>query len=420
MLEFAARREKLLDSLQDNSVAIIYSGVSKIRSEDDFYPFHSNRHFFYLTGIDQENSVLLLIKTPGERNVYLFIDEYNELKERWTGKKLNFEKASEISQVTNIYTNNNLESMLDMALTNAQPVYGQIAHIYLDLSDEIKIGTNRSTLTLKAELEEKYKDKDIINVYPLITALRMVKSNEEIGKMTEAINLTNTGINDLLLNMHNGMYEYELAYRFEYFGRIHDRHGLAFETIIAAGKDATIMHHPINQQLTALKDGDLVLFDLGYRFDGYSADISRTYPINGKFSEQQKKVYQAVLTCNKAVIEYAKPGLKLADLQDYAKRILKAECVKYGLIKEEDDISKYYIHNVSHFLGLDTHDVGDRNLPLAPGNVITVEPGLYFANYGIGVRIEDDVLVSEDGAIVLSKNIAKEMIDIERLMRTRG
>ena len=143
MDEFELRRERLLDLLEDSSIALIYSGVPKIRSEDEFYTFTANRHFFYLTGIEQENSILMLVKTPGERQSYLFIDEYDELKERWTGKKLPFDLAGEISQIDNVYTNKNLDSMLDMALV--KELYGKIEHIYLDLSNELKIGTSSST-----------------------------------------------------------------------------------------------------------------------------------------------------------------------------------------------------------------------------------------------------------------------------------
>ena len=162
MDEFELRRERLLDLLEDSSIALIYSGVPKIRSEDEFYPFTANRHFFYLTGIEQENSILMLVKTPGERQSYLFIDEYDELKERWTGKKLPFDLAGEISQIDNVYTNKNLDSMLDMALV--KELYGKIEHIYLDLSNELKIGTSSSTNTLKLELENKYKNVDVLDI----------------------------------------------------------------------------------------------------------------------------------------------------------------------------------------------------------------------------------------------------------------
>lgn len=419
MSEFELRRRKLFDILPENSVSLLFSGVSKIRSEDDYYLFFANRNFFYLTGIEQEHSALMFVKCPGEKKIYLFLDDHDEVKERWTGKRLSFEEASEISSLTNVYSSSTFDSMLEMALAATDNAYGKIDKLLIDLSDEIKISKNTSTQAYANELKEKYPSLEIQNIYPLIVDLRTVKSEYEIKELEEAINATNTGINDLLANYEVGMREHELSDRFEYFGRTHDRRKLSFETIVAAGKDATIMHHPIAQQEGVLKDGDLILFDLGYRSNGYCADISRTYPINGKFSDLQRKVYEAVLNTNKAVIEYVKPGLTIADLQAFAIENLKKESMRLGLIKNEEEIAKYYIHNVSHFLGLDTHDVGERSRPLKPGNVVTVEPGLYFPELNIGVRIEDDVLVTETGSRNLSRGIKKEIDDVERLLKNR-
>lgn len=419
MSELSIRREKLFESIPENSVVLVFSGVSKIISEDEFYPFVANRNFFYLTGIEQENSVLMLIKTPGEHKSYLFLDEYNELKERWTGKRLSFEKASQISDLANIYSNNTFEEMLSMALAKENNMYGQISNLFIDLSNEIKIKENCSTQLFAKEMEEKYPHLKVENIYPHIVELRLVKSDLEVRQLEEAINATSTGINELLLNLKPGVVEHELSDRFEYYGKTHGRRKLAFETIVATGKDATILHHPISQQEGVVKDGELVLFDLGYQHNGYSADISRTFPVNGAFTPFQAKVYEAVLNCNKSVIDYVKPGLTILDLQEYAISVLKKECKRLDLIKDEDEISKLYIHNVSHFLGLDTHDVGDRKKPLVPGNVITVEPGLYFVNEGVGVRIEDDVLVTETGSRCLSRGIKKEISDIEKMLKHR-
>ena len=419
MQEFDLRRSKLFELVPDNSVTLIFSGVSKIRSEDEFYPFLSNRDFFYLTGIEQENSILMLIKCPGERKEYLFLDDHDELKERWTGKRLSFEEASQISKIENIYSNKNFETMLSMGLSKENNIYGEIKSLVIDLSDEIKIKPNLSTQLFKEELVKKYPHLEVSNSHPLVTELRLVKSENEIKEIVEAINMTNLGINDLLTHMRIGMYEHELSDRFEYYGKTHNRSELAFETIIASGKNATTLHHPIKQQTKMIEGDELVLFDLGYKHNGYSADISRTYPVNGQFSEKQKSVYQAVLECNLAVINFVKPGLTLLEVQEYAISVLKKECMARHLIKSEDDILKYYIHNVSHFLGLDTHDVGDKKRKLVPGNVITVEPGLYFVEEGIGVRIEDDVLITEDGAVCLSKGIKKDINDIERMLKDR-
>ena len=419
MKEYNIRREKLFESLPDHSVALVFAGVSKIASEDAHLPFLANRNFFYLTGIEQENSVLMLIKCPGERKEYLFVDEYDEVKERWTGRRLTFEQASEISQIENVYAYSNFDTMLSMALTRENNMYGQINTVFIDLSDELKIAQNKSTQLFKEELSSKYIHLEFKNLYPLVVELRLVKSQAEINELVEAINNTSIGINDLLNNLHMGISEHELADRFEYYGKTHGRLDLAFETIIGSGENTIILHHPIAQQDRIIEFDDIVQFDLGYRYHGYNADISRAYPVSGQFTDKQRAIYEAVLECNKAVIDYIKPGLTIMDLNEYARNVLRGECLKRKLIKSEEDIVTYFIHNVSHFLGLDTHDVGDRQRKLAPGNVITVEPGLYFPDLKIGIRIEDDVLVTESGSICLSKGIKKEADDIERLLKNR-
>ena len=419
MLELESRRKKVFDQMKDNSIAIFFSGVSKVASEDEYLPFCVNKNFFYLTNIKQEHSALLLIKGIGERREYLFIDPYSELKEKWTGKRLTPDKASAISDIKNIYTTDNFETMLSLALSDDKNQYGDIDCIYIDLSSpEQKIKEDFFMRDLFMKLKIDYTNKEIVDVYPILRDLRMIKSSAEIDCLMKAIEKTNSGISNLINKVTPGMFEYELADQFEMYGRAHDRAPLAFSTIIAAGKNATCLHYPTQDD--TLKQEDLVLFDLGYSYEGYSADISRTFPISGKFSALQKTVYEAVLNCNKAVIEFAKPGLTIKDLQEFAVEFLRKECIRYRLMDSSDDIRNYYYHNVSHHLGLDTHDISLREKPLEKGNVITVEPGLYFAKYGIGVRIEDDILITMDGAINLSKNIVKEVAEIERLMANRG
>ena len=419
MSELENRRKKVFDQMKDNSIAILFSGVSKVASEDEYLPFTVNKNFFYLTNIEQEHSALLLIKSIGQKRAYLFVDPYDEVKEKWTGKRLTPEAASLISELNNVYTSDNFETMLSLALSNEKNQYGDIDCIYLDLSSpEQKLKENFFMNDLQIKLKLDYSNKEIVDIYPIIRDLRMVKSSYEIEKMVKAIEKTNNGIAFLISKLKGGMIEHELADYFTLYGRLHDKSDLAFSTIIASGKNATCLHYP--SQDDVIRDNDLVLFDLGYSHEGYSADISRTFPVNGRYVGVQAQIYEAVLNCNKAVIQMVKPGITLKELQEFATEFLKKEAIRLGLMAPNDDIRKYYYHNVSHHLGLDTHDVSVRERPLEEGNVITVEPGLYFANYGVGVRIEDDVLVIENGARVLSKNILKEMNDIERLMRTRG
>lgn len=418
MLELVNRRMNLLDSMKENSIAILFAGTPKIASEDEYLPFVVNRNFFYFTNIYQEESILVLVKGIAEKRAYLFIQEYNELKEKWTGKRITNEQAIQASSIQNVYSLNNYENILNLILDKNAGQFGKIENVYFDLSPELKIGEKLSVETYAEKFKEKYPHVKIENVYPLVRDLRMIKSSYEIENMVKAINATNSGIMNLIKNIHVGMKEYELADMFEYYGKVNGRHDLAFNTIVASGKNATCLHYPT--QTDTVKDGDLVLFDLGYRNEVYCADISRTYPANGRFSEIQKAIYGAVLACNKAVIRYAKPGLTIQDLQEYATEFLKAECIKNKLMTKDDDIRKYYYHNISHHLGLDTHDISLRERPLQEGNVITVEPGLYFAKYGIGVRIEDDVLIRNGGNEVLSAGVRKEIEDIEALFKTRG
>lgn len=414
MSEFDIRRKKLLSQMEENSVAIIFAGTSKITSEDEFFPFIVNRNFFYLTGIMQENSVLMLIKGLGEEKEYLFIDPYDPVKERWTGKRITPEEAKSTSMMKNVYFTTSLESILE--LTFGKEEYGMIEKVYVDLTPEIKIQHNCYTTDFANKIETKYGVK-VENVYPFLMKMRMIKSEEEIENLREAIKKTNLGINKLIMNLYPGKYEYELADLFEFNGREKGKDNLAFSTIIAAGVNSTCMHYP-TQDCKIMED-DIILFDLGYRHNLYCADISRTYPVNGVFSPMQRKIYEAVLNCNKAVISYIREGLTIKDLQEFALNYLKNECVRMKLISPEEDIRKYYIHNVSHHLGLDTHDISNRDIPLEAGNVITVEPGLYFPELKIGVRIEDDVLVTKSRAEVLSGGIIKEINDIEKMFKTR-
>ena len=420
MLEFEQRRKKVFEQMKDNSVAIFFSGVSKVASEDEYLPFCCNKNFFYLTNIKQEHSMLMLIKGIGERKAYLFIDPYSELKEKWTGKRLTVDKAMMLSDIKNVYTTDNFETMLALALSNENNQYGDIDCVYLDLtSPEQKIDEDKFINDFSVKIRLDYTDKNIVDIYPIMRDLRMVKSSVEIEYIIKAIEKTNNGIAYLVNKLSGGLVEHELADHFEMYGRSHDRAPLAFSTIVAGGKNATCLHYPYEQQNDVIKDEDLVLFDLGFSYEGYSADISRTFPVSGKFDDLQRKVYEAVLGCNKAVIAYAKPGLTLRNLQEFATDYLRKECIRLKLMDASDDIRNYYYHSVSHHLGLDTHDVSDRDRPLVNGNIITVEPGLYFDKFGIGVRIEDDVLITLDGSVVLSKNIVKEIDEIEKMMWRR-
>ncbi len=412
--EYVQRRDRLFDMFEDDSFAVFYAGVGRKMSNDHF-AYTVNRNFYYLTGIDQENSVVMLVKSCGERKVYLFIDEYDERKEKWTGVRLTIEQARELSGINNVLFTNSLDAKLDSALSEDGDL-GHLATLYLDLEAELKIKDSYTTRDLLDELKGKHEAIKFEDVHPFLTTIRMIKSPAEISLIREAILTTDLGIKNVLLNLRPNLYEYNVRNTFEYaIGE--DGASIAFDTIVAGGRNAVILHYP--NPIEQLNNGDLVLLDLGARKQYYSADISRTFPINGKFLPKQKILYEIVLGCNKAVINFIRPGLTLKELQKFATDYLAAECALKGFIKNKEDIVSVYYHGVSHHLGLDVHDVADHDRPLEPGMVITVEPGLYFKQLKIGIRIEDDVLITETGCENLSKDILKEVADIEKIMTTR-
>ena len=414
--EYTLRRNKLFNLLDDNSVTILFSGIARKKSADENFKFVPNKNFYYLTGIEQENSILLLIKSDNAKQTFLFVDEKDEKIEKWIGYKLTLKEARDISGVENVAVRTTFDGKMLAFFESNDSTKERISKFYLDLDPELKIGESKSTATYKRDLELKHH-LQVRDVHNLIGGLRKIKSEAEIELIREAIATTDLGLKHALLQLSAGKYEYNLRNSFEFAVFEDQDSNLAFDSIVAAGENATILHYP--SQKDTIKKGDLVLFDVGAAKDYYSADISRTYPENGKFSELQKKIYEIVLNCNKQTAKFMRPGITLSEANEFAKNFLAAECLEKGLISSKEEISKVYYHSVSHFLGLDTHDFGSRDDKLVPGNVVTCEPGLYFKELGIGVRIEDDVLITEEGSEVLSDGIIKDVAAIEKMLRTR-
>lgn len=409
--ELNNRRNKLLEKIEDNSIVVLFSGVSKKRSYDSTYDFVVNRNFYYLTGIEQENSALVIYKHGVELHTYLLIDEKDPSKESWTGIRLTFEEASSLSGIKDVRLIKDLESLLEELLLKSK-------RVYLDLEKEIKIKESFTTNELKKELVNKHNDIIVNDIYETIIKLRLVKSPYEIEEIKKAIEITNKALRKTMLSAKEGLYEYNLVNKFQY--EVSEaRSYLAFPTICASGKNGIILHYP--NASSKIEKGSLVLCDLGATHGNYCADISRTFPVDGKFNKLQRDIYELVLNTNKEIIKTAKPGLRIIDLQEKTKKLLAEGAIKLGLIEKEEELINIYFHGVSHHLGLDTHDpdYSNRQSLLEEGNVITVEPGLYIAKLGIGIRIEDDVLITKDGSLCLSKDIIKEVDDIEQLLANR-
>ncbi|MBR1846435.1 MAG: aminopeptidase P N-terminal domain-containing protein [Bacilli bacterium] len=416
--EYQARRASLFSAMAEDSFAVIFSGVAKKCSADENYPFEVNRNFYYLTGINQEDSALLLIKCDGEEREYLLISPFDPVKEKWYGKRLTPAEATTISGIRNVLLNSALSSRVETIITGSYSDFPAINTLYLDLEKEQKVAEDTDIEDYRRSLELLSSNLNVVDAYPLICKLRMVKSENEVNEFRAAVEATKIGIASAMAKIRPGVYEYEVADEFhrvinDYSGY----QGTSFPTILASGVNSTCLHYPT--PLAKINAGDVVLMDLGSRNGFYCADVSRTVPADGVFSDLQRTIYSIVLGANKAVANFARPGRTIKELQNFTIEYLAAECLSKRLIQDKSEISNYYFHGVSHFIGLDTHDVGDRNLPLVAGNIISDEPGLYFKELGIGVRIEDDLLITEDGCEVLTKDIIKEIEDIEAFYKHR-
>jgi Xaa-Pro aminopeptidase len=409
---FVQNRSRLASVLPDESVTILFAGQAPFKSADDRYKFVPNRNFYYLTGIDEPKVTLIIKKTGNEVEETLFIEKADPVMVKWDGKTVSKEEAESISGIENVQYLENFENALTKTL-----FMENIKHVGLDLERREWVGEQSKSLQFSKHLREHYPHLAIRNVYLDICDLRLIKTADEIQKIKEAIQITKDGIYNVLKNAKAGMMEYEVEAHFDFTLKSAGVKDFAFPTILASGKNATVLHYEDND--AQINQGDLILLDLGAQKDYYNADISFTFPVDGTFTPRQKEIYNIVLKALTETRKLVKPGLKFAELEKYAKWILAEELKNIGLIQDDSELSNYYYHNVSHFLGLDTHDVGwNKERVLEAGMVITIEPGLYIEEESIGIRLEDDILVTETGFENLSKDIIRTVEEIEEYMAT--
>jgi len=414
---YQIRRSTYLNQVQQHSLSILFSGHAPQKSGDQNYMFSVNRNFFYLTGIEQERAILVLAKGIENTAAYLFIELTDPVKALWDGAGLSFEEAAKISklELKDIRDIKTFDTFIAQQLsTSRRAQFGQIETIYMDLERQSEIADPTVSIQYALRLKDMFPFVNISGNQMILAQMRMIKDEHEIDEVRKAIEITKEGLNRILSTIKPGLGEYELEAEFNYVLNKH-RTVTAFNTIAASGKNAAILHYIDND--TKINNHELVLFDLGVSYQNYNSDVTRTYPANGKFTDRQKAIYEVVLAANKKTIEWLKPGVSLQEFFDFGKAILAEGAKKLGLIKEDAEISKYYYHSLGHYLGLDVHDVGNYSLVIPEGALITVEPGLYIAEEGIGIRIEDDVVVTKNGCINLTKEIIKEVKDIESYMK---
>ena len=410
MNQYSKRREKISKSMKNNSAIMLFSGKAPMRSEDEAYEFSVNRNFYYLTDLDAEDMVLLMANVDGVYHEYLFILPYNELLAKWVGGRMLPEKARQISEIEDVRDVSEVDEVVASILNrtrkdNTFKFYFDMWHYNMDQENSIDVNYAN-------KLKNKYPYLLVKDVFPVLASMRLIKDEYEIASIRKAIHTTNLGIQQMMRTAKPGVNELVMEGVFDFVLKQAMCKENAFGTIAASGKRATVLHYRDNNQ--TMQDGELFLCDLGATSNHYCADISRTFPVNGKFTDRQREIYNIVLGAQKIVEDNAKVGVKLRDLNQMVVDYYKAELPKHGLTK---DVREYYFHSVSHHLGLDTHDVnGGLGDTLEAGNVITNEPGLYIEDESIGIRIEDDLLITGTGAEVLSKEIIKTSEDIEKFM----
>ena len=403
-------RNKVFKRMLDNSVLILFAGHAPYKRGDEKYEFSPDRNFYYVTGIDRENQIIMFLKTESARSATLYIERDNGYLAKWVGANMTEDEARLESGIEEIsYLDKFYGDLSDTVFKN------NIKHIYIDLENREWDAAESESLKFANEFRKKYPAVDMIDAYPFFADLRMIKEPYELDLMRKAVKITTDGLEAMMKNARPGMYEYELE---AYFDFVLTKNGVtdkAFKTIVASGERGTILHYSKNNCMT--KDGDLVLVDCGAQYGWYCGDITRTFPVNGKYTPLQKQIYDIVLEGQRRVIETIKPGVKFSRLNETLKEFYFEELKNLGLVSSPEEVSKYYFHGVSHYLGAETHDIGrygDRTL--VPGMVLTVEPGLYIEEYGIGIRTEDDALVTENGCELLSNGFMKTTEEIEEFM----
>lgn len=419
---FKNNRKRFIEMIPKESVAIFHSNDQYPRNGDQFFPFRQQSDFFYLTGIDQEKSILILAPNCGNKKLTeaLFLLETNEQLATYEGHKYTKEEAAEISGINNVYWESDFEVSLRDVLTNAKSVYLN-ANEYVKFSSEVPDRNHRYTIQFKSD----YPLHKVERAAPILAKLRTIKSKEEIELMQTACNITQKAFEKVLRYTKPGVKEYEIQAEIDHEFTINRSSGHGYAPIIASGKNACVLHYIKNEETCA--DGDLLLMDFGAEYANYSADMSRTIPVNGKFSKRQKDCYNAVLKVFKEVRKLLVPGNTSVMIGEETNKLMEAEMIKLGLftahdVKNQDPekplFKNYFMHGTSHFLGLDVHDVGLKDEPFKPGMVLTCEPGLYIREENMGIRIENDILVTDNGPVDLMEQIPIEVDEIEEMMKS--
>ncbi len=414
---FVRNRRNFASMMTKGALAVFTANEEMPRNGDQCYPFRQNSDFFYLTGIDREGAYLILYPDhpKAEMREILFIEPYSETKAIWRGEMLDAKQAKEISGCQNVmYADSFNDVLKELILSSSE--------VYLNLYEYSRFETKVSTIQDRfvKEIMEQYPLHNYDRSAPILNKLRKIKSPEEIEIIKHACDITGKAFLHCKDTVKPGRYEYEMQAEMEYIFKMNNASGHAFHPIVAGGKNACCLHYSKNDSI--LNDNELLLFDMGCEYQNYASDLSRTIPINGKFTPRQKECYEAVLRVKKEITKLYKVGGTIDQINQTTYQLMEKEMIKLGLFTQQDVDNqdpdkplyrKYLMHGMAHHIGLDCHDNLDKYEPFAPGMILSCEPGLYIREEGIGIRLEDDILITDGEPVNLFGNLAIEVDSVE-------
>ena len=418
--EYKKRREALAKKLPDSSIGIIFSAEPSTRSNDTHHPYRQDSNFYYLTGFKEDNAVLVFLKTKHELQTVMFVQKKDKTLELWSGERLGTKEAKSRFLVNEVYLRDDFKNKFKEFIKDKKNIYCELA-------------SKKSALKKVLKLTKDFKTKH--DIVPLIQKMRLIKSASEVGLIKESIAITAKAHHRAMSINKKGKFEYHLQAEIEHEFKMNAAYSDAYTSIVACGNSANTLHYIKNDK--PLESGELILIDAGCEHNYYASDITRTIPVNGKFTEPQKELYNLVLETQLKIISMIKPFVKRTHLQEHAEILLTKGMIELGILRGNykkiiklQKHKKYYPHGIGHWMGIDVHDPAPykddkhQEIPLQKGMVLTIEPGIYIDKddrsvpeiyRGIGIRIEDDILITKDGCENLSSDIAKTVEEIEAL-----
>ena len=421
---FISNRKRLLKSLKSNPVVVVNSNDVMPTNSDGTMRFRQNSDLFYLTGVDQEETILMLCPDFPDKKFreVLFLRETNERIATWEGHKLTKEEARDVTGIETILWTTEFNALFKTVM-----VMGDVEHVYLNTNDHYRADVMVETREMRfvKSCIQNFPLHKYERLAPVMHSLRSVKSKIEVDLLQRACDITDQAFRRILKFVQPGVMEYEIEAEFAHEFLSNRSRGFAYEPIIASGADSCVLHYIANEK--ECKDGDILLLDVGAEYANYNADLTRTIPVNGRFSKRQKDVYNAVLRVQKQAMKLLKPGERYYDYHKEIQKIVESELIDLKLfdkkdVKNQDKskplFQKYFMHGTGHQLGLDVHDVGNMYHKMQVGQVWTVEPGIYIREEGLGIRIENNVVIEKNGVFDLMKNIPVEVEEIEEIMNS--